>query len=139
MNTYRITIHLELVPCHETPTPHPCIQDDGSVHFTITEQDAVKIDTCEHALLQATYPALRQVLSTHLSTISQQKATEAVSEGQLVANPVPYQVDGEVGRFVFTTHHIHQDELIVYDTAQKDFPPRGASEWYKTTGFQEVA
>ncbi len=56
-----------------------------------------------------------------------------------MTKPWTYQVDGEVGRFEFTTHQIVQEETILYDTAQEIFPDRRCSEWYKTSGFKEVA
>lgn len=51
----------------------------------------------------------------------------------------PYWVDGEVGRFTFRTHHVSEDGHLLYDTASEVFPQRGRWEWYKTSGFKEVA
>jgi hypothetical protein len=51
----------------------------------------------------------------------------------------PYWVDGEVGRFEFTTHQVSKGDVLVYDTASEDFPPRGRWEWYQTSGFKELA
>ncbi len=51
----------------------------------------------------------------------------------------PYWVDGEVGRFEFTTHQVCDGERTLYDTASEFFPQRGRWEWYKTSGFKEVA
>ncbi len=56
-----------------------------------------------------------------------------------MTKPWEYQVDGEVGRFRFTTHQILQEGETLYDTAQENFPERRCSEWYKTSGFKEVA
>jgi hypothetical protein len=50
-----------------------------------------------------------------------------------------YQVDGEVGRFEFATHQIFQAGELLYDSAQEIFPARRCSEWYKTSGFKEIA
>ncbi len=57
----------------------------------------------------------------------------------LVEKAYPYWVDGEVGRFEFTTHEVCDAERTLYDTASEVFPPRGRWEWYKTSGFKEVA
>lgn len=51
----------------------------------------------------------------------------------------PYWVDGEVGRFEFTTHQVCDGDRLLYDTASDVFPQRGRWEWYKTCGFKEVA
>jgi hypothetical protein len=53
--------------------------------------------------------------------------------------PWTYHVDGEIGRFTFTTYDRVQEGEIVYDSAHELFPKRGGSEWYKTSGFKEVA
>ena len=53
--------------------------------------------------------------------------------------PWAYQVDGEIGRFTFTTYDRVQAGEIVYDSAHELFPKRGGSEWYKTSGFKDVA
>jgi hypothetical protein len=50
-----------------------------------------------------------------------------------------YQVDGEVGRFEFSTHQVLHDGKTRYDTAQAVFPRRRCWEWYKTRGFKEIA
>ena len=51
----------------------------------------------------------------------------------------PYWVDGEVGRFEFTTHQVYDGDDLLYDTASECFPPRGRWEWYQTSGFKELA
>jgi hypothetical protein len=51
----------------------------------------------------------------------------------------PDWVDGEVGRFEFTTHQVYEGDDLVYDTASDVFPQRGRWEWYLTSGFQELA
>jgi len=55
------------------------------------------------------------------------------------ADPIQYRVDGEVGRFEFTTHWIDDMETCVYNTAQQVFPARIGKEWYKTCGYKELA
>jgi hypothetical protein len=39
----------------------------------LSEADALSIDACEQALLQTTYPTLRETLSTHLSAMAKKK------------------------------------------------------------------
>ncbi|MFA4871277.1 MAG: hypothetical protein WC623_23965 [Pedobacter sp.] len=56
----------------------------------------------------------------------------------MVIDNNPYQVDGEVGRFTFRTHSIKRDGKIDY-TTKSIFPNIGNSEWYKTSGFKEIA
>lgn len=64
---------------------------------------------------------------------------EQGSEEELITNPHSYQVDGEVGRFAFTTHNVKRDKDIIYDTSKFVFPEIGNNEWYKTMGFKELS
>jgi hypothetical protein len=73
MTGYKMRIHIEMIPCDETPTPGPVKAHDGSVAIVLSEADAMNIDACEHALLQTTYPTLRATLAAHLSEVSKKK------------------------------------------------------------------
>ncbi len=73
MNGYKIRMKVEIVPCHDSPSDEPVIQEDGSVQITLAEPDALNIDRCERALLQTAYPTLREALSKHLSEMSKKK------------------------------------------------------------------
>ena len=57
----------------------------------------------------------------------------------MIENEHPYQVDGEIGRFAFTTHSIFVDDCIVFDTSKNTFFQLKGKEWYRTTGFKELA
>jgi hypothetical protein len=59
----------------------------------------------------------------------------------VIAHESPYRVDGEVGRFTFTTHGIGQRgaSTLRYLTARWFFPPLQARQWYQTRGFKELA
>lgn len=57
----------------------------------------------------------------------------------MIPHEHPYQVDGEVGRFTFTTHALRQGETTRYLTSRWWFPPLQAKEWYQTRGFKELA
>jgi len=48
-------------------------------------------------------------------------------------------VDGEVGRFEFTTHGVLYGVSARYNTARDLFPELKAKEFYRTTGFKEIA
>jgi len=48
-------------------------------------------------------------------------------------------VDGEVGRFTFTTHGVVQGSELRHRTSRWLFPPLQAKEWYRTRGFKELA
>ena len=101
----------------------------------LSEADAISIDACEEALLQTTYPTLRETLSTHLS----EKAHERQSEGLIMENVWPYRVDGEVGRIEFPTYRVVQGETTRYDSARELLTPLGCWERYETRGFKELA
>jgi len=50
MSTYKIRVHIEMLPCEEAPTTTPIKDSDGSLTFVLSESKAVKIDRCEQAL-----------------------------------------------------------------------------------------
>ena len=70
MSAYKIRGHIEMLPCNDEPTSTPVKEQDGSLSLVLSETDAISIDACEQALLQTTYPTLRETLSTHLSELS---------------------------------------------------------------------
>ncbi len=59
MDTYKIRMKIEIVPCSESPTSAPIQHDDGRVEVIMPESEAITIDTCEWKLLQTAYPTLR--------------------------------------------------------------------------------
>jgi hypothetical protein len=66
-------IDVEMIPCDEAPTEKPVKADDGSVSMILSETDALSIDACEKALLETTYPVLRETLATHLSDMAKKR------------------------------------------------------------------
>lgn len=63
-----------------------------------------------------------------------------MTAGDVLRSPwKTYQVDGEVGRFDFSTHQVVHEGRIIYDTAREVFPRRRCWEWYQTRGFKDVA
>ena len=139
MSTYKVRVQIEMIPCDEAPTTTPITESDGSLSLVLSEADAVNIDACEQALLQTTYPMLRETLATHLSEMSKQKACEQFPGGTLMTNRWPYRVDGELGRIEFPTYRVCQEDRTVYNTARDLFIPLGCWERYETTGFKELA
>jgi hypothetical protein len=73
MTRYKMRIQIEMIPCEDVPTSEPVKAHDGSVSIVLSETDAMNIDACEQALLQTTYPTLRETLATHLSEVSKKK------------------------------------------------------------------
>jgi hypothetical protein len=59
----------------------------------------------------------------------------------VIAHESPYRVDGEVGRFTFTTHGIGKigNRELHHLTGREFFPPLQARQWYQTRGFKELA
>lgn len=57
----------------------------------------------------------------------------------MIQNSRPYKVDGEIGRFTFLTHSILKDADIQYDTGRDIFLYLHGKEYYRTTGFKEIA
>jgi hypothetical protein len=70
MSTYTIRVQVEIIPSDDAPIREPVKEHDGSLSIVLSEADAIKIDACEQALLQTTYPRLREALATHLSEVS---------------------------------------------------------------------
>ena len=73
--------------------------------------------------------------------IFQKKTLEnAGSEEEIVNNSHSYKVNGEVGRFEFSTHSaIDRKAGIQFNTADHLFPVLKARGFYRTTGFKELA
>jgi hypothetical protein len=64
---------------------------------------------------------------------------KAHGAGVVCANPTPYRVDGEVGRFSFSTHRLECAGQVVFDSARELFAPLHTNARYLTRGFKEVA
>ena len=73
MTGYKLRIQFEMIPCDEAPRRELVKAQDGSVSIVLSETDAMNIDVCEQALLQTTYPTLRETLATHLTAVSKKK------------------------------------------------------------------
>ncbi|MFN2284514.1 MAG: hypothetical protein ACK2UQ_08830 [Anaerolineae bacterium] len=139
MTTYHMSISIQITPATERIPFTVTEQADGGFHCVISEVEATSIDRCEQALLDLTYPAVRQALATHLSAVSLERARAQGVAGTVREDPHLYRVDGEVGRFEFTTYWIDRDGWCVYNTAREVFPPLGSKEWYLTHGYKELA
>jgi hypothetical protein len=57
----------------------------------------------------------------------------------VVKNRRTYWVDGEIGRFEFSTYQVCEQGETVYNTVGDVFTVLKCWEWYKTTGFQELS
>ena len=89
-------------------------------------------------MLQTNHDALRDAFGHHLSSVSQQHALDKV--GSLEKCTVKaYRVDGEIGRVTFDVYWVEQSEEGNGDTSGTPFPALHAKEWYRTTGFKELA
>jgi len=76
MANYEMVIKIEIqkTECKPSDSINQC--DDGSFRIVVPKTSAQSIDLCEKALLQTTFPAVREALSQHLSEISKQEATD---------------------------------------------------------------
>lgn len=82
MSQYKMRIHVEMIPCNEAPTAKPVKANDGSVSMILSETEAMSLDACEQALLQTTYPILRETLATHFSELAKKKPASAHRMGR---------------------------------------------------------
>jgi hypothetical protein len=137
-NNYRVKVHIEIVECTDAVTATPSSAGGSVFETSMSAEQAQSIDACEQLLLQTNYAALREAFATHLSAMSRRYALQA--GGTLAECEVkPYRVDGEVGRITFDTYWVPQTGAATDDTAQSLFPVLHAQEWYRTTGFKELA
>jgi hypothetical protein len=139
MGNYRIEIGIKIAKCDESEQSDPKMHDDGIFGMIISEEDAISIDKCENAILNTGYQAMREAASEHFTRISEEKAGEQAGEGMIINNAHPYHADGEIGRFTFTTHTAVKEDGTEYNTAGELFACLKAKEWYKTSGFKEIA
>ncbi len=72
MAGYKIKINIEFIESDEDVTEIEK-DEDGSFSMVLCDADAVSIDKCESSLLQTAYPAIRNALTEHLSTLSKKK------------------------------------------------------------------
>jgi hypothetical protein len=73
MGKYKIRVKIELVECNDVKEHDAIKEEDGIFTMTISEQDAVSIDSCESAILRTAHPTIRDAISKHLSEISKKK------------------------------------------------------------------
>ena len=141
MSALMITVKIDLAKCPEAvETDSIAKNKDGSLSMAIDLNNAINIDKCENAVLQVVYPCIRNTLSDHLSEVSEMMAKEkAGSIKDIVANKTPYRVDGEAGRFTFTTHSVIADSQMVCNTASDVFKPLIGKGYHRTVGFKEIA
>jgi len=141
MGALMINVKIDLAESRKT-VETGCITKnaDGSLSMGIGLTDAMNIDNCENAVLRVVYPSIRSALSEHLSAVSEKKATKRAGKtGEIFENVTPYRVDGEAGRFTFTTHSVREDGQVVYNTASVVFNSLNGKEYHKTVGYKELA
>ncbi len=111
---------------------------------TMPEIDRTTIDNLEDQFLSLGKKVMEKGLTNCLETCSRMKALEVQSKNQdvesvIVANSTPYRVDGEIGRFEFTTYRVDFNDGTSFNTATEFFTPLGSREYYRTEGFNELA
>jgi hypothetical protein len=138
VNNYKVKVRVEIEECADITTDGPRKEDCGVFEWVVSAEQAHSIDECEQIVLQTNSDALRDAFAHHLSSVSQQYALEIA--GSLEKCEVKmYRVDGEMGRITFDTYWVEQMEEESDDTGGTPFPPLHAKEWYRTTGFKELA
>lgn len=80
MGKYKVMVKVELVECNDDVKEELNYEKDGSFSMAISEQDAIKIDSCEKAVLMTAYPTIREAISRHLSEISKKKSLKKPKE-----------------------------------------------------------
>jgi hypothetical protein len=137
-SNYKVKVQIEIIECPDAVTDTPHQEGEGVFASIISAEQAQSIDVCEQILLRTNYVALRDAFTAHLSATSRRYALQAA--GSLTECEVkPYRIDGEVGRITFDTYWVPQTGAAADDPARSLFPTLHAQEWYRTTGFKELA
>ncbi len=74
MSDYEIVIKIAIQKTNNKSSDSINKCDDGSFRIVVPKKSAQSIDLCEKALLQTSFPAIREALSHHLSEISKEEA-----------------------------------------------------------------
>ncbi len=80
MSQYEIRVEIKIQECEGSMDTNPVEQADGSFRLVMPDKTASSIDDCEQALLRTNCAAVRQALSTHLSTLSKKKPRSALTQ-----------------------------------------------------------
>lgn len=137
-NNYKVKVQVEITECTDDVVDAPSRAGIGTFEHVISAEQAQSIDACEQVLLQTNYAALRDAFAHHLSALSQQYAL-AVTGSLTECEVKPYRVEGEIGRITFESYWVKPTGEVTDDTAKSPFPTLHAKEWYRTTGFKELA
>lgn len=129
MQTYQLRLKIELVPCSESSTNAPIKQADGSVQITLSEADAFNIDvSVNRRCYRRCIPRFGRRCRP-ISGMSQKKALEHLNGGTVVKKSRTYWVDGETGRFEFSTYQVCAQGKTIYNTVGDVFPGLKCWEW----------
>ena len=91
MSNYEIVIKIDIQKTEKATSSDGAIKcADGSFRITLPEESAQSIDACENALLRTNFPALRDALASHLSSISKEEA-DSFPFGRLKKTQPPTQ------------------------------------------------
>ena len=82
MANCRMEIKIQIAKCEEAVNPTQ--QEDGLFVYTLTEDQALSIDTCEQTLLTALFPIVRETLAQHFSAVSLERAQAAAQSSSEV-------------------------------------------------------
>lgn len=137
-NNYKVRVQIDIVECADTVTDVPNRTDGGAFEYVMSAEQAHDIDACEQILLQTNHAALRDSFASYLSAVSQQHAL-AMVDSLDACEVKPYRVEGEVGRVIFDAYWVKETETMMDGTNRCLFPTLHAKEWYRTTGFKELA
>ncbi len=88
MANYEMVIKIEIQKTEDRASDGINKCHDGSFRTVVSQKSAQNIDMCEKALLQTSFPAVREALSQHLSDISKEEA-DSYHVGFLKKTPLP--------------------------------------------------
>lgn len=117
--------------------------DKGHFRLVLQEGTLFDIDALEDAVLNATYPALRDALAHALEMATRERAlAEGAAKGgatRSCAIPATTSLDAEVGRFRFGLFDgVDPTGNGVFEGGRL-WPARQARQWYPTAGFKALS
>jgi len=76
MSKYKVQVKIEIVECNDNDVKEQELtsEKDGCFSMTISEKDAISIDSCEKSVLMTAYPTIREAISRHLTEISKKNS-----------------------------------------------------------------
>ena len=111
-----------------------------NVRTDLPESGKKLIDGVERGILQLERETFRSSFATCMEAMSKKRAQAACSRvgGVVVAHPVEYRVDGELGRVAIRTYDVTDGTDTLWSDSKDFLPTLGPREYYRTEGMNDL-